>query len=99
MALTAAERARAYRARKKANLDTREQYLRKDKERKAAAYVSVGDRTKWDKRRTRSKWRNVQRASRSRKKELLAVQCALNTPPSTPNNNTAAERGRKKNPS
>lgn len=83
MALSAAERAKRYRERKKANQESRETFLQKERERQRNRYVNVADRTKREQRITRRRWRKNQKTSRASKK-ILVNEEHVQTPPPTP---------------
>ena len=94
MALTAAERARRYRAKKKSNEVDREAFLSRERTRQKSRYTAVADLPPRAQRQTRRTWRRNQQVCR-RSHELDPAAPA--TPPPTPPVPYAErrERGRK----
>ena len=80
MALTAAERAKRYREKKKANAETRESFLETERISQRQLYIPIANKTQREKRATRNNWRKNQRASRNSRENLAHIV----TPPSSP---------------
>lgn len=80
MALTAPERAKRYRERKKQNKESREVFLRKERERQRAHYVPISERSKRDQRKTKRQWRKNQKSCRLHRQAIqigTQVRCLV----------------------